>query len=383
MDSPLDATQNVEGVALSSLPKVSLHDHLDGGLRPRTIVELAARQGSPLPSDSPEDLAQWVASRADSGSLEGYLQTFDLTVGVMQTADALRRVAREAVEDLAADGVIHAELRWAPEQHLTAGLSADQAVEAVQAGLDAGVRNARDEGRSISARQLVSGLRQNSRVHDMAVLAVRHLDTGVAGFDIAGPERGFPPALFERTFDYLLENGVPVTIHAGEADGLASVRSAIVHGHALRLGHGVRIAEDISGGPGDAEQPREALGVLARWVRDRQIPLELSPSSNLQTGAIAQWGTQLSRHPFDRLARHGFTVTVNTDNRLMSATSLTRECGLLTSAFGYGLGDLLRFQLNAARGAFLPLPERLDLVEAVTAGFRLPATRPPEPRPGA
>ena len=382
MESAFEAARHVEGVALSSLPKVSLHDHLDGGLRPRTVVELATRHGIPLPAEDPEDLARWVAARADSGSLEGYLQTFDLTVGVMQTAEALTRVAREAVEDLAADGVIHAELRWAPEQHLTVGLFPDESVEAVQAGLDQGVQKARDEGRSISARQLVSGLRQSGRVHDMGVLAVRHLGTGVAGFDIAGPERGFPPALFERTFDYLLENGVPVTIHAGEADGVASIRSAIVHGHALRLGHGVRIAEDISIEPGDADHPRETLGVLARWVRDRQIPLELSPSSNLQTGAIAQWGTQLSRHPFDRLARHGFTVTVNTDNRLMSATSLTRECGLLASTFGYGLGDLLRFQLNAARGAFLSLPERLDLLAAVTAGFGLPATRPTDPRPG-
>jgi adenosine deaminase len=351
------------------LPKVSLHDHLDGGLRPGTVLELAEPVGLELPASDAEGLAEWFAEKSDSGSLVEYLKTFDLTTGVMQTREGLTRVAREFVEDLAADGVIWGEIRWAPEQHLTRGLSLDEAVEAVQEGMDAGVDAARLTGHDIRVGQLVTAMRHLDRSQEIAELALRHRDRGVVGFDIAGPEAGFPASRFADAFDFLARECFPVTVHAGEADGVESIRSALVDGHALRLGHGVRIAEDIAVESTDDENSYVSLGTLAQWVKDRGIALETSPSSNLQTGAIAAWGDTMIDHPFDMLYQLGFRVTVNVDNRLMSATSLTRELRLLSDAFGYGLDDLLAFQLNAAEAAFLPLDDREELIELIEAGF--------------
>ncbi len=359
----------VEGVDLRSLPKVSLHDHLDGGLRPQTIIELAEPLGLELPATDADALAAWFAEKSDSGSLVEYLKTFDLTTAVMQTAEGLTRVAREFVEDLAADGVVWGEIRWAPEQHLGRGLSLDEAVEAVQRGLDEGVDLVAEAGGSIRVGQLVSAMRHLDRGTEIAQLALRHRDSGAVGFDIAGPEAGFPPSRFSEAFDLLARECFPVTVHAGEADGLESIRSALVDGHALRLGHGVRIAEDITIESQDEEASYVSLGRLAQWVKDRGIALETSPSSNLQTGAIAAWGDDLTAHPFDLLYQLGFRVTVNTDNRLMSGTSLTRELGLLVDAFGYDLDDLLVFQLNAAEAAFLPLEERAELIALIEEGF--------------
>ena len=351
------------------LPKVSLHDHLDGGLRPRTVLELAEPVGLQLPADDEAGLAAWFSKQSDSGELVEYLKTFDLTIGVMQTREGLVRVAREFVEDLAADGVIWGEIRWAPEQHLARGLSLDETVEAVQEGLDQGVDAAASTGHRIRVGQLVTAMRQNDRSQEIAELALRHRDRGVVGFDIAGPEKGFPPSRFREAFDFLLRESFPVTVHAGEADGLESIRGALVDGHALRLGHGVRIAEDITIESQDDENSYVVLGRLAQWVKDRGIALETSPSSNLQTEATAPWGKTMADHPFDMLYQLGFRVTVNVDNRLMSATTLSRELRLLSDAFGYGLDDLLEFQLNAAESAFLPLEDREELVELIQIGF--------------
>ncbi|GAB3384808.1 adenosine deaminase [Humibacter soli] len=359
----------VDGVDVSTLPKVSLHDHLDGGLRPETIVELADDIGLDLPQTDPDALRDWFAEKSDSGSLVEYLKTFDVTTAVMQTRDGLARVAREFVLDLAADGVIYGEIRWAPEQHLARGLSLDHAVEAVQSGLDQGVADVRANGMSIRVGQLVTAMRHADRALEIAQLAVRHRDAGVVGFDIAGAEAGFPPANHRVAFDYLAEQYFPTTVHAGEADGLASIQSALIDGRALRLGHGVRLAEDITVERQDDENIYVSLGRLSQWVKDREIALELSPSSNLQTGAIEAWGDDLLDHPFDLLYQLGFCVTVNTDNRLMSSTTLTRELSLLADAFGYDLDDLETFQLNAARSAFLPIEDREDLAEAISAGF--------------
>jgi adenosine deaminase len=198
---------------------------------------------------------------------------------------------------------------------------------------------------------------------------VRHRDRGVVGFDIAGPEAGFPPSDHRRAFDYLAENFFPVTIHAGEADGLASIASALVDGRALRLGHGVRLAQDIQIERQDDENTYVSLGTLAQWVKDREIALETSPTSNLQTGAVAEWGEDLLDHPFDLFYQLGFRVTVNTDNRLMSGTTLSRELALLAEAFDYDLSDLENFQLNAAAAAFLPLEDRDELADTISAGF--------------
>ena len=359
----------VDGVDIRTLPKVSLHDHLDGSLRPSTIIELAEAEGIELPVLDAEGLGQWFAEQSNSGSLVEYLKTFDLTCAVMQTREGLTRVARESVIDLANDGVIYGELRWAPEQHLTKGLTLDQVVEFVQEGIEQGIVDAAAQGQTIRIGQLVTAMRHADRSLEIAQLAVRHRDKGVVGFDIAGAELGFPASKHKAAFDYLAEQYFPVTIHAGEADGLPSIESAIYDGRALRLGHGVRLAEDISIDGSDTNATFVSLGVLAQWVKDRGITLELSPSSNLQTGAIAAWGDDIMDHPFDLLYQLGMTVTVNTDNRLQSGTSLSRELWLVADAFAYGLSDLEAFQQNAAASAFLPLEDREALADAITDGF--------------
>lgn len=357
------------GANITALPKVSLHDHLDGGLRPQTIIELADEIGFELPETDPNALGDWFAEKSDSGSLVEYLKTFDITTGVMQTREGLARVAHEFVEDLGADGVIYGEIRWAPEQHLGTGLSLDDVVEAVQGGIETGIASVTQSGRRIRIGQLVSAMRHADRGLEIAELAVRHRTNGVVGFDIAGAEAGFPAGKLRDAFDYLAQHYFPATVHAGEADGLDSIRGALFDGRALRLGHGVRIAEDITVETQDDENTYVELGRLSQWVKDREIALELSPSSNLQTGAIAQWGDELIDHPFDLLYQLGFRVTVNTDNRLMSNTSLSRELSILSETFDYDLRDLEAFQLNAAAASFLPLEDREDLADEISDGF--------------
>lgn len=362
---------------LKSLPKVSLHDHLDGGLRPSTIIELANEVGHTLPTTDPVALGEWFRESADSGSLVRYLETFDHTVAVMQTKDGLFRVAKEFVEDLADDGVVYGEVRWAPEQHLQKGLTLDETVEAVQAGLEAGVDSVAESGREIQVGQLITAMRHAERGQEIAELAVRHRDRGAVGFDIAGAEDGFLPSRFKDAFTYLAENNFPATVHAGEAAGLESIQSALVDGRALRLGHGVRIAEDIMVEVEDAEDAADdddnvglvTLGNLSSWVRDRGIALEICPSSNLQTGAIAGFGDDLDSHPLDMLYQLGFNVTINTDNRLMSGVTLTDEFELLVETFDYDLDDLLELTLNAAEAAFLPLEEKEALVEYINDAY--------------
>ena len=353
------------GRPIQPLPKVSLHDHLDGGLRPQTIIELADELGLEVPVADAAALGDWFVAQCTGGDLVAYLSTFDLTLSVMQTARGLERIAREFVEDLAADGVVYGEIRWAPEQHLARGLSLDEAVEAVQRGIEQGIDAAAARGHAIRAGQLVTAMRQHDRGREIAELAVRHRDRGVVGFDIAGPEAGFPASRHRAAFDLLAESFLPRTVHAGEAAGLDSIRGAIVDGRALRLGHGVRIAEDIEL-EDDGALTRATLGEVARWVRDREIALEVAPTSNLQTGA---WGRTIEEHPFDLLYQLGFRVTVNPDNRLMSRTTVTQELALLAGTFGYDLDDLAAFQLNAAAAAFLPLEDREALAEAIEQGY--------------
>ncbi|HEX2894943.1 MAG TPA: adenosine deaminase, partial [Marmoricola sp.] len=276
-------------------PKVLLHDHLDGGLRPATIVELAAEAGHQLPDGDAEALGRWFTESADSGSLERYLETFDHTVAVMQTAENLARVARECVEDLAADGVVYAEVRYAPEQHLEGGLTMEEVVDAVQRGFAEG--EAAADGR-IVVRQLLTAMRHKANSREVAELMVRHRDAGVVGFDIAGAEAGYPPTRHLDAFEYLQRENAHFTIHAGEAFGLPSIWEAIQWCGADRLGHGVRIIDDITVGPDAA--PR--LGRLAAYVRDKRIPLELCPHSNVQTGAAAS----IAEHPIGLLAKLGF-----------------------------------------------------------------------------
>jgi len=333
-------------------PKALLHDHLDGGLRPATIIELAAEVGHPLPATEPGELASWFVSACDSGSLERYIATFEHTVAVMQTEAALHRVAAECALDLADDGVVYAEVRFAPEQHLARGLTLEQVVEAVLAGFADGAGRAAAAGRPIRIGTLLTAMRHAARSQEIAELAVRFRDTGVVGFDIAGAEAGFPPTRHLDAFEYLQRENFHFTIHAGEAFGLPSIWQAIQWCGADRLGHGVRIVDDITG---------DVLGRLAAYVRDKRIPLELCPSSNVQTGAAPS----IAEHPVGLLRDLRFRVTVNTDNRLMSGTSMSREMALLVEAFGYGWAELQWFTINAMKSAFIPFDERLAIINEI------------------
>jgi adenosine deaminase len=341
-------------------PKVLLHDHLDGGLRPKTIIELAAEQGyRGLPTSDPVELGRWFRRGANQGSLELYLETFEHTVAVMQTRDALIRVAAECTEDLAADGVVYAEVRHAPELSTKGGLNLDQVVEAILEGFTVGA--SRLPGRPIVIRFLATAMRQADRAAEIADLALRHRDEGVVGFDIAGPEAGYPPGRFAGVFQRLVHANFHLTLHAGEGYGLPSIREALDLG-AERLGHGVRIIDDITvDGDGEAH-----LGRLAGYVRDRRIPLELCPTSNVHSGAAKS----ITSHPIELLRRLRYRVTVNTDNRLMSDVTLSSEFAALDAAFGLGLDEIEWLTLNAMKSAFLPFDERLAIItDLIKPGF--------------
>jgi adenosine deaminase len=339
-------------------PKALLHDHLDGGLRPATIIDLAAQSGyDALPSTDPADLERWFVESADSGSLVRYLETFAHTVGVMQTREALVRVASECAQDLAADGCVYAEVRFAPELHVTQGLALTEVVEAVLDGFRQGEALAAADGHPILVRALLTAMRTAARSREIAELVVQYRDAGVVGFDIAGAEAGFPPSRHLDAFEYIRGESCHITIHAGEAFGLPSIHEAVAFCGCERLGHGVRIVDDITvDADGEAH-----LGRLAEYVRDLRIPLELCPSSNVQTGAAAS----IAEHPIGLLSRLRFRVTVNTDNRLMSGTSMTREMLLLSEAFGWGLDEMRWVTVNALKSSFLPFNERLELIEQV------------------
>jgi adenosine deaminase len=344
-------------------PKVLLHDHLDGGLRPATVIELADAAGyHGLPSTDAPELGGWFLAAAHSGSLVRYLETFGHTVGVMQTTNALVRVAAECAEDLAADGVVYAEVRFAPELHVEAGLELPAVVEAVLEGFKVGMARAAEQGRRIRVGCLLTAMRHAARSREIAELAVRYRDLGVVGFDIAGAEAGFPPTRHLDAFEYMRQQNAHFTIHAGEAFGLPSIWEALQWCGADRLGHGVRIVDDITLGADGS--PR--LGLLAAYVRDKRIPLEMCPTSNVHTGAAKS----LADHPIGLLAQLRFRVTVNTDNRLMSDVSMSSEMTALADTFGYGWADLQWFTVNAMKSAFIGFDERLALInEVIKPGY--------------
>lgn len=346
---------------VAGLPKVLLHDHLDGGLRPQTVIDLAADCGytDQLPTTDADELEQWFIDTGNSGSLPSYLTAFAHTCAVMQTREALTRVAREAVEDLADDNVVYAELRLAPENHLEQGLSMQDVVDALVEGLAHGEAHAAAAGKNITARLLICAMRQNDNSKEVAQLVVdnygKRSDGYVVGFDIAGPENGFPPANHAEAFDLLRENLIPVTIHAGEDAGVDSLRDAVVQG-AHRLGHGVRIYEDFGASLEGIEcQP------VAAAIRDRQLPLEICPTSNVQTGVC----DSVADHPFPLLDDMRFACTVNTDNRLIGATSMTKECMELVENFGYGYSELFDLTCNAINNAFTDLPTRQRIMDTI------------------
>jgi adenosine deaminase len=338
---------------IRAAPKVLLHDHLDGGLRPQTVLELAREIGyADLPGDDVQELTQKLTEGAHRGHLEVYLDAFRHTVAVMQTADALRRVAAECAEDLAADGVVYAEVRFAPELHTERGLSLDEVVEAVLEGFARG-----SSGRGITVYALLTAMRTAARSLEIAELAVRHRDEGVVGFDIAGAEAGWPPSRHLDAFQYLKRENFHITIHAGEAFGLPSIWEAVQWCGTERLGHGVRIADDIQ----VSSEGSVRLGRLAAYVRDRRIPLEMCPTSNIQTGAAPS----IALHPLRVLRQLQFRVTVNTDNRLMSQVTLSSEFHRLAEEYGYGWSDIEWLTVNAMKSAFAGFDERLHLINTV------------------
>ena len=342
---------------IKRVPKALLHDHLDGGLRPETIIEIAQQIGyKKLPTEDPIKLADWFEESCNSHSLVRYLETFSHTIAVMQSKEAIIRVSRECAIDLARDGVVYAEVRGAPELFTEQGLSLDQVVEATLEGYKQGMAEAASEGNKIRVESLLCGMRQNNRSQEAAAAVVKYRNKGVVGFDIAGPEDGFPPTNQLETFEYLRKENAHFTIHAGEAYGLPSIWEAIQICGAERLGHGVRIIDDI-----DFSGDKPKLGPLASYVRDRRIPLELCPTSNLQTGAAKTY----SEHPIGMLAKLRFRVTLNTDNRLMSRTSMSNEMSECVKSFGWKFTDLQRVTVNALKSSFIPFEERLEIIEKV------------------
>jgi len=344
-------------------PKAVLHDHLDGGLRPGTVVDLASEYGyTHLPTTDVDDLATWIRRGADRKSLELYLETFEHTIGVLQERDAIVRVAVECAEDLAADGVVYAEVRYAPELSTEKGLTLDEVVEANLEGFLIGSKRAAAAGHSIVMKVLVTAMRQAARSVEVAECAVRWRDAGVVGFDIAGPEAGYRPTRHLEAFDKIRHENFHITIHAGEGFGLPSIWEALQFCGAERLGHGVRIVDDIT----VLDDGSVELGRLAAFVRDRRVPLEMCPTSNVHSGAAAS----VAEHPIDLLRRLRFRVTVNTDNRLMSNVSMSGEFKALDEAFGLGLGEMEWLTINAMKSAFAPFDERLRLInEVVKPGY--------------
>ena len=342
----------IDAEVIRHLPKAVLHDHLDGGLRPATVVELADAVGHTLPTTDPDELAAWYVEAAGSGDLVRYIATFEHTLAVLQTREGLLRTAEEYVLDLAEDGVVYGEVRYAPELNTNGELTMAEVVETVQEGLAAGMAKAAAAGTPVRVGTLLCGMRMFDRVREAADVAVAFRDAGVVGFDIAGAEDGFPPADHLAAFEHLRRESVPFTIHAGEAFGLPSIHQALQVCGAQRIGHGVRLTEDIVDGK---------LGRLASWVRDRRIALEMCPTSNLQTGCA----TSIAEHPITALKDLGFRVTLNTDNRLVSGTTMTREMSLLVEQAGWTVEDLRTVTVNALKSAFIPFDERKALIEDV------------------
>jgi adenosine deaminase len=362
---------------LRAAPKVLLHDHLDGGLRPGTVVELAREQKyAGLPTNDPGELARWFHASAASGSLSLYLRGFAHTIAVMQTVDAIERVAYECGEDLAHDGVVYAEVRYAPVFSTQRGLNLEQVVTAVVRGFE------RAEARyPITLRQIICAMRDRTDSLEMAELAVAHREQGVVGFDIAGEEAGHPPKAHLEAFQLCRRENFSITIHAGEAFGPPSIWQALQYCGAHRIGHGVRLIEDMAIVDKGPDATVVKLGPLAAYIRDKRIPLELCPSSNVDTGAVPS----LEEHPIRHFIEQRFRVTVNTDNRLMSDVTLSEEFRRLSRAFALTLDDVERLTMNAMKSAFIGYDERLEHIygkikpgfaklrgEPALAGYRLP-----------
>jgi adenosine deaminase len=331
------------------MPKVELHDHLDGGVRPGTIVELAREGGIRLPAEDPGELAEWFHRGADRKSLALYLEGFRVTVAVMQTEEALERIAFEAIEDLAADNVVYAEIRFAPTLHLEGGMNLETVVRSVLRGLEQGKRKT-----GTGYGLILCALRDQNASLETAELAVSFREKGVVGFDLAGDEHGHPPKRHLEAFEYIRRMNFNITIHAGEAFGMESIWQAIQYCGAHRIGHATRLLEDMV-----VHGTRiEKMGSLSHFIRDRRLPLEMCLSSNVQTGAASS----LDAHPFPVYFRNNFRVSLGTDNRLMSNTTLGREMHLAVTHYNLTLGDLEKITINTMKSAFIHHDERIKII---------------------
>jgi len=338
---------------LRSLPKVLLHEHLDGVLRPRTIIELAREIGyAEIPTQDPDDLAAWFHRGANKGNLAEYLQGFAHTIAVMQTEEALERVAYEQAEDLSRDGVVYFETRFAPVFHTRRGLSHQRIVAAVLKGME---RGRKDFG--IQSGLIICAMRNMNVSLEMAELAVDFRGRGVVGFDLAGEEGGYPPKKHIEAFHFLQRENFSITIHAGEGYGKESIWQAIQYCGAHRIGHATRLIDDIAISDGKVVK----LGDLAQYVLDKRIALEICLLSNVHTGATPS----VREHPFRVFYGQGFRVMLNTDNRLMSNTTLSHELGLAAETFDLSLQDLEKLTINAMKSAFLPYDQRCRLIYSV------------------
>jgi len=346
---------------IRTLPKVLLHDHLDGGLRPKTIVELAVEQGyDKLPTTDPDDLAEWFHRGARRGSLPLYLEGFAHTTAVMQTEEALERVAYEMMEDMKADGVVYVETRFAPVFHTEKGLHGDEVVNAVLRGLE---RGKKDFG--VEYGVILCAMRNMKLSLETAELAVDFRERGVVGFDLAGEEGGYPPKKHVDAFHYIQRENFNITVHAGEAFGKESIWQALQWCGAHRIGHATRLVEDIGL---DKRNHRKIvrMGYLAQYVLDKRLPLEICLTSNVDTGAVKS----VEEHPFGLYYKYKFRVTLNTDDRLMSNTTMSKEYRIAHQVFKLSLNDLEKLTINAMKSAFVPYNRRIQIIyDVIKPGF--------------
>jgi len=336
---------------IKTIPKVLLHDHLDGGLRPQTIIDLAQElKYDKLPTKNADELAEWFHRGANKGNLVEYLQGFEHTTAVMQTKEGLERIAYEMIEDMHNDGVVYVETRFAPVYHRMKGLYYEDSVNAVLAGLE---RGKKDFG--VGYGLILCGMRNMKDTVDIAELAVNFRNDGVVGFDLAGEEGGYPPKKHIEAFQHIQRANFNITIHAGEAFGKESIWQAIQWCGAHRIGHATRLLEDIVL---DANGNVVKFGELAQYVLDKRIPLEICLLSNLHTGAV----DKLENHPFGILYKEKFRVTINTDDRLMSDTTMTKEFLTAIKYFNLNFEDFEKITINSMKSAFIPYKERLHYI---------------------
>jgi len=346
---------------IRTLPKVVLHDHLDGGLRPKTVIELARQSGyKGLPTENPAELADWFHRGARRGSLPLYLEGFVHTTGVMQTEEALERVTYEMMEDMKNDGVVYVETRFAPVFHTQQGLHWENVVNAVLKGLD---RGKKDLG--VDYGLIICAMRNMKLSLEMAELAVDYRERGVVGFDLAGEEGGYPPKKHVDAFHYIQRENFNITVHAGEAFGKESIWQAIQWCGAHRIGHATRLVEDI-GLDKHNRKKIVRMGYLAQYVLDKRLPLEICLTSNVDTGAVKS----LEEHPFGLFHKYKFRVTLNTDDRLMSNTTMTKEYRIAHQVFKLSLDDLEKLTINAMKSAFLPYNRRIQVIyDVIKPGY--------------